>query len=131
MTRVEVLPRNRSGVFLDRSHELCAQMDRASSEKAWNATGVLGVHATIAACDALTVAKLGQRWRGQDHRGVRDLLASVGLPDAAPALRQVADILEQKNKVEYEARAFSQSEAVLLRKKVTRVVAWVDAQLRR
>lgn len=129
MARVEVLPRSRSRVFLSRAHELCTQMDRAATEEAWNAAGILAVHATIAACDALTVAKLGQRWRGEDHQGVSDLLGGLGIPDSAPVLRQVADILEQKNKVEYEGRVFSRLEVDLIRKKAARVVAWVDARL--
>ncbi len=104
-------------------------MDHAASVRAWNSVGLLGVHCVISACDSLTVALSGQRWSGQDHAGVHGMVRSLKLPDADAALRQVAEVLDSKNRVESEARAFTEKEAEELRKRARRVLGWVRSHL--
>jgi len=104
-------------------------MDRAAAEGAWNSVGLLGVHCVISTCDALTVQRSGQRWSGQDHSGVVGIVESLGLPEAEPALRQISRVLEAKNRVEYEAREFTESEAEKVRQSVSRVRRWATSML--
>ncbi|MGA7847428.1 MAG: HEPN domain-containing protein [Thermoplasmata archaeon] len=125
MARFEVLPKSRALLYLTRAQEFAEQMDRAASAGAWNSVGLLGVHCVISACDSLTVAVSGQRWSGQDHAGVYGVIRSLKLPGAETALRQIAEVLESKNRVEYEARAYTEREAEELRRSARRVLSWV------
>jgi hypothetical protein len=102
-------------------------MNRAAAEGAWNPVGLLGVHCVISTCDALTVQLSGQRWGGQDHSGVVGMVDSLGLPDADAALRQVTRVLEAKNRVEYESREFTRTEAEKVRQSVSRVRSWATS----
>lgn len=129
MGRIEVVPKSRYGVYWQRSNDFASQMDRAASERAWNSVGLLGVHAVISACDALTVQRTGQRWSGQDHAGVVGMIGSLQLADSERITRQISRALEAKNRVEYESREFTEKEAEDVRQSATRVRAWVKPQL--
>jgi HEPN domain-containing protein len=128
MARFEVLPKTRSLVYLKRAEEFAQQMDRAASGGAWNSVGLLGVHCVISACDSLTVAISGERWSGQDHAGVYGVIRSLNLPGAETALRHIAEVIESKNRVEYEARTYTEREAEELRKSTRRVLNWVKSR---
>lgn len=130
MARIEVLPKSRAQVYLRRAEEFAQQMDSAASSKAWNSVGLLGVHCVISSCDGLTVALAGQRWSGQGHAGVHGMVQSLGLSHSKVALRQIGDVLDKKNRVEYEAREFTEKEAEEVRTKARRVLIWVQACLR-
>jgi hypothetical protein len=129
VARTEVLPKNRYGVYLERSSEFERQMNRAAAERAWNSVGLLGVHSVISACDALTVQRAGQRWSGQDHAGAIGVVSGLRLPDADRVLRHVSRVLDAKNRVEYEAREFTEKEADEIRRNVVRVNKWIRSQL--
>jgi hypothetical protein len=129
VARTEVLPKSRHTVFIARAREFAQQMDRAAAHRAWNTVGLLGVHCVISACDALTVQRAGQRWSGQDRAGVIGMVSSLRLPNSSPNLRQVSNVLDKKNRVEYEAREFTAKEAEGIRQDATRVLAWVTTQL--
>jgi hypothetical protein len=131
MARIEALPKNRGRVYLRRAEEFADQMEVAASGQAWNSVGLLGVHCVISACDALTVSLSGQRWSGQDHAGVHGMVQSLKLPRSEVALRQISDVLDQKNRVEYEAREFTSEEGEDVRKKARRVLVWVKECLSR
>jgi HEPN domain-containing protein len=129
VARIEELPKTRSKVYLKRAEEFLEQMDNAASARAWNSVGLLGVHCVISACDGLTVAISGQRWSGQDHAGVHGMVRSLHLSGSEAALRQIASVLESKNRVEYEARVFTEREARELLQNAHRVLSWVKAHL--
>lgn len=129
MARTEVVSKSRYTVYLARSREFAAQMDRAAAEGAWNSVGLLGVHCVISACDALTVQRTGQRWSGQDHAGVIGMVGSLRLSDIDRVLRQVSHVLEAKNRVEYESREFTKREAEVVRQATSRILSWVSSHL--
>lgn len=129
MSRTAVLPKARYVVYLARAREFARQMDRAATERAWNSVGLLGVHCVISACDALTVQRAGQRWSGQDHAGVIGMVRSLPLSKSEVVVRQIARVLDQKNRVEYEAREFTEREATEIRQWSTRVLRWIVSQL--
>jgi len=124
VARTEVLPKSRHTAFMARAREFAQQMDRAAALRAWNAVGLLGVHCVISACDALTVQRAGQH-----HAGVIGMVSSLHLPNSSPSLRQVSNVLDQKNRVEYEAREFTAKEAEEIRQNASRVLAWVTTLL--
>lgn len=129
MSRVEIVSRDRYRVYLERAEEFQAQMLRAEADGAWNSVGLLAVHSVISASDALTVRLSSKRWSGQDHDGVHGLVASLGLEGASTALRHLTNVLNHKNKVEYEARAFSRQEATEIGRASSRYLRWVRSQL--
>ncbi len=129
MSRTEVLPKARYVIYLARAREFAHQMDRAAAERAWNSVGLLGVHCVISACDALTVQRAGQRWSGQDHAGVIGTVSSLQLAKSEAVVRQIAHVLDKKNRVEYEAREFTEKEATETRQQATRVLGWIVSQL--
>lgn len=129
MARTEVLPKARYTVYLERAREFARQMDRAAGDRAWNSVGLLGVHCVISSCDALTVQRTGQRWSGQAHAGVLGMVGSLHLPKSDVLLRQMAQVLDRKNRVEYEAREFTEKEAEEIRQQSTRVLHWIESAL--
>ena len=130
MARTEVLPKARYSIYLARAREFARQMDRAAADRAWNSVGLLGVHCVISSCDALTVQRAGQRWSGQGHAGVVGMVSSLGLPKSDVVLRQIAQVLERRNRVEYEAREFTEREAEEVRQQATRILRWLSSELR-
>jgi hypothetical protein len=129
MARTEVLPKGRSEVYLRRADEFYAHMEKAAKDGAWNAVGLLGVHCVISACDALTVRLSGQRWSGQDHAGVVDMVIALRIPDADRVTRHVSRLLGSKNRVEYESREFTEAEGKEVREGAGRVLRWVKSKL--
>ena len=129
MARIESLPESRHQVYLARAKDFAGQMDLAASSHAWNSVGLLAVHTVISACDALTIERSGQRWSGQDHAGVLEVVRSLELSDSPRTLRQISDVLSIKSRVEYEAREFTEVEAEAVRVKAARLLAWVVARL--
>ena len=129
MPRSEVLPKARYTVYIARAREFARQMDRAAADRAWNSVGLLGVHCVISACDALTVQRAGQRWSGQDHSGVIGMVNTLQLAGSEAAMRQIAQALDKKNRVEYEAREFTEREATEIRQLAARILAWISSQL--
>lgn len=95
----------------------------------WEAVGLCAVHLTIASVDAVTCAKLGRVWSGEDHGGVVDLLRETGVAGVDVTSRQVASILEAKTRVEYGAEALSATRASGMGKQAKRVFEWALAAL--
>jgi hypothetical protein len=129
MPRMESVPKARYRVYRDRANEFATQMDRAAAESAWSSVGLLAVHTVISACDALTVEQAGRRWSGQDHSGIVGMVESLDLPDTKKVLRQISDVLEMKNQVEYESRPFTERESEDLRLAAARILKWITARL--
>ncbi|MCI4317465.1 MAG: hypothetical protein L3J96_02915, partial [Thermoplasmata archaeon] len=95
----------------------------------WEAVGLCAVHLTIASVDAVTCAKLGQVWSGEDHGGVVDLLRETGVAGVEVTSRQVASIMESKTRVEYGAEPASGPRATDMGKRAKRVFEWAVATL--
>jgi hypothetical protein len=130
MSRTEVVPKSRYAVYLRRAEEFGARMTRAASQQAWNSVGLLGVHCVISSCDALTVRLAGQRWSGQGHAGVYGVVSALELPEASVALRHISNVLDQKNRIEYESREYSREEAIAVSRAASRFLSWVRARVR-
>lgn len=129
MGRTEVVPKARYTIYWERSNEFADQMARAAAVGAWSSVGLLGIHSVISACDALTVHRTGQRWSGQDHAGVVGMVSALQLSDPDKLVRQITRALESKNRVEYEARKFTEREALDVQRCANRVRTWIRAQL--
>jgi hypothetical protein len=124
MARVRNLPKGRSSVFLTRARQYERQLAAALEHHQWEAVGLSAVHLVISSVDAVTCAKLGKVWGGEDHGGVVDLLREAGFPGVEDTLRRVASVLEAKTRVEYGAEPATPAGAAALAKQARRVFDW-------
>lgn len=89
----------------------------------------LHVLAGIAAADAITGARQGERWRGSDHRGAIALLDAVtGAKDAGKAL---SDLLDLKDKAQYSPHLVSASEEKQATRRAKQLLGKAAEALRR
>jgi hypothetical protein len=124
MARVRNLPKGRSSVYLARARQYERQLSTAQDRHQWEAVGLSAVHLVISSVDAVTCAKLGKVWSGEDHGGVVDMLRETGLRGVDGTLRQVASVLEAKTRVEYGAEPATAAGAAALAKQAKRVFEW-------
>ncbi len=120
--RVDTLPRSKATVYLRKAASFAESMEVALSSQNFDAAGRSGIHAMISACDALTVAGLGLRSTAQDHSEALKLLVRCDVPTSL--LTQVRETLSLKNRVEYEARPLTESEAKRIDIRVRRVLGF-------
>ena len=95
-----------------------------------NSAGLEAIHAVISACDALTVARLELRCRGEDHRDVLQLLERIPDVRSTDLKKQVSQVLSAKSSVEYGGEGLSPEQAGRLVTQAERVVKWVSDRLR-
>lgn len=81
----------------------------------------LAVLAGIAAADAACCARLGQRHRGQHHRGAADLLATVA-PGGPGMAKDLDRLLQRKDDAHYGMTLMPAGEA-------TKMVSWAERLL--
>jgi HEPN domain-containing protein len=88
--------------FLHKAEEFLRAALPAQQAGHANAAGVLAIHAGILACDALTAHDLGKRSKSGRHHDVLQLIAHVEIPEKAAVARQLRQLLDAKNMVEYD-----------------------------
>jgi hypothetical protein len=129
MARVRNLTKSNWKVYRDRAREYDSQLAIALEHRRWEAVGLCSVHLVVASVDAVTVAKLGKVWAGQDYAGVVSLLGELGSEESKRIARQVASVLEQKTRVEYGTEAITAAKAQLLAKQARQVCEWAKKTL--
>jgi hypothetical protein len=95
-----------------------------------NSAGLEAIHAVISACDAVTVARLGLRCKGEDHRDVLHLLGRIKEEGLSEVHRQVSQVLSVKSMVEYGGAGLSFEETTRVVVQAERVVKWVTEQIK-
>lgn len=129
-TDVKAVPRDRAGVYWDKSSDFFRTMRDAAAAGNWNGAGLAAVHAAISAADALLVAKAGIRSSSKAHEHAADLVARhVGDPQVKEQVRRFRRILEEKNLIEYVDKTYREADALELLKHVERFTAWVRGLL--
>jgi HEPN domain-containing protein len=127
--RTESIPRGEYRGYLVKAAEFAATARRSLDDLRLHSAGLEAIHAVISACDALTVAKLELRCKGEDHRDVIQLLRRIDAPGCVAVQRQVAAVLSAKNRVEYGGEGLSPSDAERVVVQSERVVGWVSQQV--
>lgn len=122
-----------ASAYLDKAKEFESAMVESARARRWNAAALAGIHAAISGTDAVLWKLAGQRPAGEDHLMVLDFLraklsARVGKPTLDEQVRRLSRVLGLKNLVEYESRAFTQSDCDSLVKDVSRYLDWVKSQ---
>ena len=83
----------------------------------------------ILMANALTARESGEYFADKDHSQAPQYLKEILGPDASRAKEQMAQVLNMKGLVEYEARACTQKDASGAVKRVERFFAWAEEQL--
>jgi hypothetical protein len=125
-TRVQPLPRSKSGVFLSRAGNLLLTMELAEKEANPDGVATTAVQAAIALGDAYTIHFRQERCRGQDHHEVIALIARCNAPSKGEVGPTLSRILGRKSEVEYEDRAVTLKDA----REIARWVRALDALVR-
>jgi len=78
----------------------------------WNAAGVLIVHSAIAFADSITIKYGGVKSKGENHHEVVNLLEELIAPskEKSNALKQLNNIIAEKNAVSYSGDIFNKKD---------------------
>lgn len=119
--------RNRSVAahYFKKAKDNYDQMQKAYTDKNWNATATLAVQCAISAGDAVCVFGSQMRSISPDHMNVCVLVAKVPVKDSAAKAKQLQKVIMRKNIVQYESRNMNRSDADTMVKATERFYEWV------
>ncbi|MBI4062935.1 MAG: hypothetical protein HY401_01375 [Elusimicrobia bacterium] len=125
------IPHEHWRIYWEKATEFYVTMIDAVQKRNWNAAGLAGVHACISSADALLVKYTGMRSSAKDHLQTADLLKShINDDHAVKQTNRLAQILAEKNLIEYVDKSYTEKEALALKINVERFVDWVKKLLR-
>ena len=129
MVHADAVPaaRGESRKSLSKAEEMLAVAADAAAAARWNAAALNAIHAGICAADAALISSAGFRSRSQDHSAVMMFLEKEVAEFGASQRRQIAGLLKMKNKVEYEQRLLTETEARQLVDQADRFVRWAKS----
>jgi hypothetical protein len=130
VTKTRKLAPARHAVYLKKAAEFERSMGDAALREDWNAVGLNAVHAVISAADAMTAFYLGERSVGGSHLDVIALLRQLPLDDAKERAQQAAQVIHEKNVVEFEDVDFDEKSAARIEKQAVRFLEWARLKLR-
>ncbi len=105
----------------------------AVKAKRWNPAGALYVLATIAWCDAVTVAMGGKKSAGDNHSNAAALLAEIVQTDPVgkkEAVKNFRMIIAEKTAVSYGAEAYDQTDIERIEKSYALFAGWCKRALK-
>jgi HEPN domain-containing protein len=113
-------------LYLSKAEQFAAEARAALEGSRFDAALLNAVHATITACDAVTVGLAGVRSADPDHQRAVDLLKEIVPPggSAGSHVRQARLLLAKKNLVEYESRRATGREAAEAVARAERILEW-------
>lgn len=107
-----------------KAEEFVAAAKSDLEQSRWNAAGLTAIHAGICAADAGLIASAALRSASQDHGAVIQLLDDQ-VPEFSPAQkRHLTGLLSMKNRVAYEQRLLTVTEARQLVDHADRLTRW-------
>jgi HEPN domain-containing protein len=104
-------------------------MNLAFESGLWDVAVSNAVHAVILMANAITARESGEYYADKDHAQAPEYLKEVIGPDASQAKEQMAQVLNMKGLVEYEARGCTQKDAAGAIKRVERFFSWAAGVL--
>lgn len=124
-------PRKRARSYLEKATQRLQDAEEMLTRARYDSAAVLAVLAAINGSDAACVARGGVRAAGRSHsdavRLIRQLLP--GDNEAQRASNQLANVVNLKNAIEYEARRATAKEATALVEWARRIVRWAGSVL--
>ncbi len=125
--RTTSVTREQAQSYLNKATEFLLDAKKGMRDGQWNSAGLLAIHSTISASDALLGYRAGFRSTSPDHKVAADLLSRIGASskDWSNQINRFNRIVGKKNLVEYEARSITEKEASHLVEQSDRFVHWV------
>ena len=105
-------------------------MNESFNKQEYNAVVLNAIHCAISSADALTVFYKGLRHAGERHEDVISLLNTLDIKDIQNKNRQLLNLLQLKNKAEYEEKLMTESNASDSIKNASRFFNWVKELLK-
>lgn len=123
--------RERARWYLDKAAQRLQDADEMLARERYDSASGLAVLAAINGGDAACVAMAGIRSAGQSHSDAVRLIRQLrpGDEEARRASNQLANVINLKNTIEYEARRASAKDATTLVEWARRIVRWADSAL--
>lgn len=106
--------------FKSKAKQYRKAMHLANDSGLWDAAVSNAVHVLILMANALTARESGEYYADKDHSQASQYLKEALGPCASKAREQMAQVLNMKGLVEYEARACTQKDASVAVKRVER-----------
>lgn len=113
-------------LFKKKATQYRKAMNLAYESGLWDAAVSNAVHAVILLANAVTGRESGEYFADKDHSQAPEYLKEIIGPDASKAKEQMAQVLNLKGLVEYEARGCTQKDAAAAKKRVERFFSWAE-----
>lgn len=123
-TDVKRTPKADGAKALAKASELAESARSEVAQGRWNSAGLAAIHSGICSADAALIASAGIRSTSADHGAVTALLDAQVPEFRAAQRRQLGGLLKMKNKVAYEQRLLTETEARQLADHADRLVKW-------
>ena len=124
------IDRSKYVIYLNKAQDFYQAMRRSKDEGNWNSAGLEAVRCAISATDALLGFAGRLRCTSRAHSAAPELVKQTRRsPEATKNYRHFLRIVNMKNLIEYEARNFTQREAVEIAKHTERYFDWVRSLL--
>jgi hypothetical protein len=124
--KTETVPRSRATKSLAKCVEFADVAASSLTTERWNAAGLNAIHSGISAADATLIASAGLRSASADHGAVIMLLESQVPEFSTTQRRQLLGLLQMKNRVAYEQRLLTETEARQLVDHASRLSKWAE-----
>jgi len=123
---IRQVSRSESRAALAKSTEFAESAKSELGESRWNSAGLTAIHAGISAADSVLIASAGLRSTSKDHGAVLQLLDDQVPEFATTQRRQLGGLLKMKNRVAYEQRQLTETEARQLVDQADRLTRWAQ-----
>lgn len=116
--------------YLKKSEEFMNACNDSFAKEEWDAAVINAVHSGISAGDALTIFFKGLRHAGENHEDVIQLLNTLDLYDIKDKNRHILNLLNVKNKSEYEETLMTRKNAEDAKRSAERFLSYVKENLK-
>jgi HEPN domain-containing protein len=129
--QVVLRPQSHASTYFRKAEEFCLAASQELELGRFDASLLSAVHAGISSADAVCVALGGRRSRDADHLRAADLLEEIAAnsPPIREKANQLRALIRQKNRVEYEDKPASRSDAVDAVRRCGRLIEWARSEL--
>lgn len=115
--------------YLQKAEEFFRGVNQAIQVGDWNRVGLDAIHCVISASDALCAYHLGKRSTSERHQDAAKLIQRLPLSSISEKSKQFLEVLNLKNKFEYQHHLTREKEAMQLAKQTERFYWWAKANL--
>lgn len=131
MTQTVDVEKHHYSEYLQKADEFFQGLKEAVQASRWNAVGLNAVHCVISSSDALTVYHFQKRSTSGRHQDAAHMINKLPVSGAAEKTKQFLDVLNLKNRIEYEHCLTSEKQALQMAKQAERFYSWAKANVPR